>query len=505
MRFAPSLVAMAGALAGLLGTAQAGYNANANNNIAIYWGQNSYGQGSGPLAQQRLASYCANTNINIIPIAFMNGITPPMTNFANAGDSCTAFAGNSWLLDCPQIEADIKTCQSQYGKTILISLGGATYTQGGWSSTSAAQAAARQVWDMFGPVSASSSVQRPFGSAVVDGFDFDFEATTNNVAAFGQALRSLIDSRSVSKPIYLTAAPQCVYPDAANGPALQGVVAFDFIMIQFYNNWCGTSNFQEGSSTQYAFNFDVWDNWAKTVSANPNVKLLLGIPANTGAGGGYTSGSKLKAVINWSKQYSSFGGVMMWDMSQLYANTGFLDEVVSDLGGSPPPPPTTTTTIRTTSSSVPRTTSSSGQRTTTSSSFRTSTTSRRTSSAAPGTTTSTTTTRKTTSTTTTANPAPTNSLVNEWGQCGGEGYKGPTQCKPPFVCVVHSNWWADCRAGSVTTTQKKTTTSTTAKPAPTGPLVNQWGQCGGEGYSGSTQCRPPYNCVVQSKWWADCR
>jgi hypothetical protein len=34
----------------------------------------------------------------------MNGISPPMTNFANAGDSCAVFAGNSWLLSCPQIE-----------------------------------------------------------------------------------------------------------------------------------------------------------------------------------------------------------------------------------------------------------------------------------------------------------------------------------------------------------------------------------------------------------------
>lgn len=353
---------------------------------------------------------------------------------------------------------------------------------------------------MFGPVNPSGSVQRPFGSAVIDGFDFDFEATTNNIAAFGKQLRSLINSRSVSKPIYLTAAPQCVYPDAANGPALQGAVAFDFIMIQFYNNWCGTSNFQEGASTQNAFNFDVWDNWAKTVSANPNVKILLGIPANTGAGGGYTSGSKLQAAINWSKKFSSFGGVMMWDMSQLYANNGFLAEVVSDLGGGGGTVPTKTGTT-TSSRTIPS-----------SSSFITST--RTTSAAAPMNTTSTTTirtslttTQKTTKTTTgNAPPAGTNSLVDEWGQCGGEGYKGSTQCKSPYVCVYGGAWWSDCRVGSapvpITT---KTTTSTTAKPAPTGPLVNQWGQCGGEGYKGSTKCKPPYSCVVHSVWWADCR
>lgn len=85
--------------------------------------------------------------------------------------------------------ADIKTCQAN-GKTILLSLGGDSYTQGGWSSTGAAQSAADQVWAMFGPVQSGSSVHRPFGSAVVDGFDFDFEATTNNLAAFGAQLKS---------------------------------------------------------------------------------------------------------------------------------------------------------------------------------------------------------------------------------------------------------------------------------------------------------------------------
>lgn len=222
---------------------------------------------------------------------------------------------------------DIKTCQTKYGKTIVMSLGGATYNQGGWSSASAAQSAAQMVWSMFGPVQSGQNVNRPFGSAVVDGFDFDFEARTNNLPAFGSKLRSLMDGAG-GKKFYLTAAPQCVFPDAALGETLNAV-AFDFIMIQFYNNWCGVSSFNVGGS-QNAFNFDVWDTWAKG-SKNPKVKTLLGIPANTGAGAGYTSGAKLKAAIRYSKKYSSFGGVMMWDESQLYANKGFLKEVVSDL------------------------------------------------------------------------------------------------------------------------------------------------------------------------------
>ncbi|PHH83548.1 hypothetical protein CDD82_7109 [Ophiocordyceps australis] len=223
---------------------------------------------------------------------------------------------------------DIQTCQAKHGKTLVLSIGGATYGQGGWQSTSEAEAAAEKVWAMFGPVQTGSNAPRPFGSAVIDGFDFDFEATTNNLPAFGTQLRSLMD-KAGGKRFYLTAAPQCVFPDAAVGSTLDAV-PFDFVMIQFYNNWCGVSNFQPGSQTQNAFNFDVWDRWAKG-SKNPNVKALLGIPANVGAGGGYTRGEKLRAVINYCKKYSSFGGVMMWDMSQLYANDGFLNEVLGDL------------------------------------------------------------------------------------------------------------------------------------------------------------------------------
>jgi chitinase len=55
------------------------------------------------------------------------------------------------------------------------------------------------------------------------------------------------------------------------------------------------------------------DNWAKTTSANKNIKLLLGVPGSaTAAGSGYVSGTQLNAVIEYSKTFSSFGGVMIW-------------------------------------------------------------------------------------------------------------------------------------------------------------------------------------------------
>lgn len=190
------------------------------------------------------------------------------------------------------------------------------------------------IWQTFGPVGSNSSINRPFGDAVVDGFDFDFESTVSNMPTFANQLRSLMD-QDTSKTYYLTAAPQCPYPDAADNPMLDGTVSFDAIWVQFYNNYCGLQSFTPGSTTQQNFNFDTWDTWAKNVSKNPNVKVYLGVPGGpTAAGSGYEPVSSLAPIIQYAKGFSSFGGVMIWDASQAYANSGFLSGIRSALNGS---------------------------------------------------------------------------------------------------------------------------------------------------------------------------
>lgn len=92
----------------------------------------------------------------------------------------------------------------------------------------------------------------------------------------------------------------------------------------------------------------------------------------------------------------------MWDMSQLYANSGFLDAVNSDLGNPPTSVPPTTTTVT-----------------------------------LPGTT-------LTTVTTTSASPTTSGSLVNEWNQCGGTGWGGGTVCVAGTTCTVYSSWYSQC-------------------------------------------------------------
>lgn len=123
---------------------------------------------------------------------------------------------------------DFKTCQTTYGKTILLSLGGTTYTEGGFASPGAAIAAADNVWAMLGPQS-SSSVARSFGAAVVDGFDLDFESNIQNMVPFANQLHSHMDS--TGKRYLLSITPQCMFLDAYNKELLDGQVFFDLVMI----------------------------------------------------------------------------------------------------------------------------------------------------------------------------------------------------------------------------------------------------------------------------------
>jgi chitinase len=315
---------------------------------------------------------------------------------------------------------DIATCQTTYGKTILLSVGGATYTEGGFSDSASAVNAANNIWAIFGPQVSGSTVNRPFGSSAVDGFDFDFESSVSNMVPFANQLRNLMDADADNsgKKWYLTAAPQCPYPDSADNAMLDGAVFFDAIWVQFYNNYCGLQSFVAGATTQNNFNFDTWDNWAKTVSLNPAVKVLLGVPGSpSAAGSGYEMGSALAAVISYCQGFSSFGGVMTWDMSQIYANPGFLDGVYSDLAGGGTAA-ASSTTMKSTTTTLP------------SSTLVTVTTK--------------------TSATTTATSAPTTTAstgpgtVNQWGQCGGIGYTGSTVCVAPYTCVEISVWWSQC-------------------------------------------------------------
>ena len=196
------------------------------------------------------------------------------------------------------------------------------------------------MWETFGP-KASSSEHRPFGDAVVDGFDFDLESPAPRMEAFAKHLRKLMNQASGSKTksrknFYLTAAPQCPFPDQNVGKILNNV-SLDAVFVQFYNNpQCGLNAFSNGQAQ--GFNFEKWDQWARTTSKNKNVKILVGAPASKdAAGSGYVDGDQLRAVVKYSQKFKSLGGIMIWDSSHLADNQGLLASLSQIIKGLLPP------------------------------------------------------------------------------------------------------------------------------------------------------------------------
>ena len=139
--------------------------------------------------------------------------------------------------------------------------------------------------------------------------------------AFIAKLRQLYrrGGRYGKKQYLITAAPQCPEPDVILSPAMLNKAAwFDMLFIQFYNNYCSPA----GSS----FNFDAWSIWAQTQSLNPNVKLFIGVPADSTAApvGGWIPLTQLQTLISSTQaQFAATGNFVSLDY--------FLRKLLKDL------------------------------------------------------------------------------------------------------------------------------------------------------------------------------
>ncbi|SCU96609.1 LAME_0F16820g1_1 [Lachancea meyersii CBS 8951] len=273
-----------------------GFDANSKSNVAAYWGQASAGY------QQTLGSYCESPDVDVVLLSFLHSF-PENLNLHFTPACSTSY--DSGLLRCEQIANDIKKCQS-LGKKVLLSMGGSSGSYG-FRDDSQATEFATTLWNTF---AGGSSSERPFNDAVIDGFDFDIEnRNPTGYTALAKKLREYFSS--ANKQYYLSAAPQCFYPDASVGDLLDNV-ELDFVFIQFYNNACNVGA---------QFN---WDVWVKQATSTPNskAKLFLGLAGSpSAAASGYVSDlEKVRSTVNNISRGADFGGIMLWDASQGFAN-----------------------------------------------------------------------------------------------------------------------------------------------------------------------------------------
>uniref|UniRef100_A0A2P2N589 chitinase n=1 Tax=Rhizophora mucronata TaxID=61149 RepID=A0A2P2N589_RHIMU len=249
--------------------------------ISVYWGQD-VNEGS-------LADACGSGNYDIVIIAFLATFGNNQTPMINLAGHCDA-ASNG----CTGISNDIRACQNQ-GKKVLLSIGGAS---SGYSLSSAddARQVANYLWNNY---LGGQSNSRPLGDAVLDGIDFDIEGGT---AQHWDELARALSQFSQQRKVYLSAAPQCPYPDAWLGGAI-ATGLFDYVWVQFYNNNCEYS----GSGDEFR---TAWNQWM-TIQAG---KIFVGLPAALGAAGsGYVSADVVNSnILPLVKGSAKYGGVMLW-------------------------------------------------------------------------------------------------------------------------------------------------------------------------------------------------
>ncbi|GJN09129.1 hypothetical protein PR202_ga27108 [Eleusine coracana subsp. coracana] len=256
--------------------------------IAIYWGQNG-NEGS-------LADTCATGNYAFVNIAFLCSFGSGQTPQLNLAGHCDPYSNA-----CTNLTADITSCQSR-GVKVMLSIGGGA---GGYSLNSKQDAfkLAQYIWNNF---LGGQSENRPLGDAVLDGVDFDIEGgNPDYYGALAAYLKSYSGKGKKEKEVYLSAAPQCPFPDQWVGKALQTGL-FDYVWVQFYNN--PPCQYTPGSMANLVKS---WNQWTTAINAK---YIFLGLPAAPdAAGSGFIPAASLDSqVLPVLKNSTKYGGVMLW-------------------------------------------------------------------------------------------------------------------------------------------------------------------------------------------------
>ncbi|KAI9110332.1 hypothetical protein K1719_018774 [Acacia pycnantha] len=254
-----------------------------SDDIAVLWSQNGN--------EGNLTETCAAGRYSFILIgllsSFGNGETPQLSLASHCDPSSSG---------CSGIGRDIKYCQHQ-GIKVMLSIGGT----GGYSLSSNADSknVSDYLWNNF---LGGSSSSRPLGDAILDGIDFYIESSEK----YWEDLAIYLKSHSTdTQKVYLSAAPQCPFPDAHLGSALEKGL-FDYVWVQFYNN--PPCEYSEANTNGF---FNTWNQW--TTSLNKS-KVFLGLTAsqNVVRSGYIPADLLISKVLPTIKKSPNYGGVMLW-------------------------------------------------------------------------------------------------------------------------------------------------------------------------------------------------
>lgn len=257
--------------------------------IAVYWGQNGN--------EGTLEETCASGNYAFVNIAFpaaFGNDTVPVLNLAGHCDP----SNNG----CAILSSDIRSCQSRNIK-VMLCIGGATSQNYTLASPEDARQVATYLWNNF---LGGKSSSRPLRDAVLDEIDFVIEG--GKTQYWDELARNLSGYSNQSKKVYLTASPQCVFPDACLGTALNTGI-FDYVWTQFYNN--PPCQYTTGNVV------NLLNSWGEWTSKTPSTaKIFLGLPASPNASSTNTGFIPLSELISevlpTIKNSTKYGKVMLW-------------------------------------------------------------------------------------------------------------------------------------------------------------------------------------------------
>lgn len=256
--------------------------------IGVYWGQ---GRSEGSLIDT-----CATGNYHIVNIAFLNSFHTARNGPLNLVGHCDPTTG-----DCTKLSQEIKSCQA-LGIKVSLSIGGGagSYTLNSTHNGDATNDAL-YLWNNF---LGGESSSRPLGDAVLDGIDF-VAAWDPSSKHRDKLAKALMKYKEQSKTkFYLSAAPECPFPDANLQPALNTGV-FDYVWVMFYNN--PSCDYSHGSLDNLMVS---WNKWTQ-INAG---QVFVDLPAAPEVAiSGYIPPDLLRnRVLPELKRNSEFGGVVLW-------------------------------------------------------------------------------------------------------------------------------------------------------------------------------------------------
>ncbi|KAK0756450.1 hypothetical protein N5P37_011103 [Trichoderma harzianum] len=305
----------------------------AGGKLVVYWGAED--------DSTTLANVCADPSYDIVNLAFLSrffagGGYPELSLSTLGGPSAAQkSAGATNLQDGTSLVPAIQACQAA-GKLVILSMGGAVdFSAVTLTGDAQGQQIADTVWNLFLGGTANPTL-RPFGSVKLDGVDLDNETgNPTGYLAMAQRFKSNF-AKDTSKKYYLTAAPQCPFPDASE--PLNVCQLADYIWVQFYNN-------DNCNIAQSGFNTAV-KNWSKSIG---NATLFIGALAS-GADGdqGFVSSSTLLSAYQGVSALNlpNIGGIMLWEAQLAVKNGNYQKTIKAGIssGSGTTPPPTQSST-----------------------------------------------------------------------------------------------------------------------------------------------------------------